>query len=348
MPSRCAQAHAWRPGPQSPNHDTSATRKAELLRRLVGLVSKQRPRIRARDTSAPVRPTREAFVEAMTRDPKSSAHTPYPRVPRAPLRADPYFSPRAGTELNQITPSYGVGEAHRYGRGDVFNVGSLGDAGVPGAHLDVEMRPRQGETPAPSRGSRRRPPRYGTKNGAPGAGERSGPRTTRSDTHLFVEQQSETSENQFRKPLLVGNVTQPRSRRPPSRRQGYLKQAASSNIQGALHAARYLGNLTARHERRKRKRIARLMAKRVELMCLHDVLSLPRRQEIAKLQAQLTALRATHDVLTSLQPQSGSTSAKFVAGYHNDSSLFDVWKVATELVQQQKTQQQPVTMKGLR
>jgi hypothetical protein len=34
--------------------------------------------------------------------------------------------------------------------------------------------------------------------------------------------------------------------------------------------------------------------------------------------------------------QSATNSNKFVKGYHNDSSFFDVWKKATELVQQEK------------
>jgi hypothetical protein len=320
-------------------------------------VSKQRPRIRARDTSAAVRPTREAFVEALHNP--QSASPPYPRARRAPLRADVYFSPRAGTELNQITPSYGVGEAHRYGRGDVFNVGSLGDTGTPGSQMQTTSRYRIGELPT-RRGSRKRPPRdYGTKTDN-GTAERSGPHTAPLDgVHQYIEQQSETSENQFRKPLLVGNVTQPRSRRP-SRRQGALpldpthKQAA--NIEGQLHVSGYLGSADERRRRRKR---AKLMAKKVELLCLHDLL---KGEQIAKARAQARAVeeQAIQEVLHKQHQQEQAlaqadealravdASSKFVPGFHTDNRKFwNVWKRATELVEKEEQAQQ-VTMKGLK
>jgi hypothetical protein len=342
-------AHAWRPGPQSPNHDTVATRKLELARRLVGLVSKQRPKIKAPDASPPYRPTRESIVAALSHDPKSSAHTPYPHVPHAANRADPYFSPRAGTELNQITPSYGVGEAHRYGRGDVYNVGSLGDTGTPGSQMRTTSRYRIGELPT-RRGSRKRPPnKYGTKDGV--SVDRAGPRTAPLDGHQYIEQQSETSENPYRKPSLVGVATQPRSRRP-SRRQGYLPLDASkqaANVQGDLHTLRYLGDGKARRKRRKQVRIAKLLAKRCELASIRDVL-------IAQSQAKLVELKVTRDYLLKQQQQQQalaqadealqSINNKFVKGYHSDSSFFRVWERAIELTKQE--QEQPVTMKGLR
>jgi hypothetical protein len=329
-----------------------AARKLALQYRLNDLVSKQRPRIRARDTSAPVRPTRESFVAALSHDPKSSAHTPYPRVPRAANRADPYFSPRAGTELNQITPSYGVGEAHRYGRGDVFNVDSLGDAGVPGSQMRTSSRYRIGELPT-RRGSRKRPPNeYGTKDGV--SVDRSGPRTA--DAHLYIEQQSQTSQNAYRKPRLAGIATQPRSRRP-SRRQGYLpldpaRKQAAANIEGQLHNLRYLGDAKARRTRRKQVRIAKLLTQKCELLCLADYL---KREHVAKLKTDLIELKIVHESLRKEQQEQALTQAdaalqsinnKFVKGYHSDSSLFRVWEKATELVKQEQAQQP--TMKGLK
>jgi hypothetical protein len=331
-------AHAWRPGPQSSSHDTASTRKAELLRRLVGLVSKQRPKIRARDTSAPVRPTREAFVEAMTRDPKSSAHTPYPRVPRGPNNADPYFDPRSGTQLPQ--ESFGIATG-RYGQPDVHNVGSLGDTGTPGSQLHTSGRYRSGERPS-LRGARRMPP-YGTRSNV---------------THVIpvadrIEQVSQTSQNAHRKPALRGVLTQPRSKRP-SRRQGYLpldpthKQAAA-NIEGQLHTLRYLGDGKARRKRRKQVRIAKLLAKRCELAAIRDVL-------IAQSKAKLVELKAVHEILHKQQQQQQalaqadealqSVNNKFVKGFHSDSSFFRVWEKAIELTKQE--QEQPVTMKALK
>jgi hypothetical protein len=171
---------------------------------------------------------------------------------------------------------------------------------------------------------------YGVKDGT--VVDRSGPRTAPKDgVHQFIEQQSQTSENAYRKPLLTGRgATQPRSKKRPSRRQGYLpldpsnKQAA--NVQGQLHVGQYLGN------RRKRKRkVAQLMAKRSELMAVRQVLK-----------HQQTVQRALQQADEALQSVNNS---RIVPGYHPDHTIFDVWKVATEIVQARKAQ--PVTMKGL-
>jgi len=326
-------AHCWRPGPEEPSRDNEATRKVQLQYRINDLFAKQRPRIKAPDASPPYRPSRESIVQAMTDDPAPSARTPYPRTTRAPNRADPYFSPRAGTQLHQLTPSYGVGETGRYGRGDVYNVGSLGDTGTPGSQLHTSGRYRGGERPAHSPGARRIPPnkQYGLKDGT--SVDRSGPRTTPLDGHQYIEQQSQTSENAYRKPLLVGVRTQPRSKRP-SRRQGYMpldpshKQAA--NVQGQLHVSQRLGE---RRCKRRKQRIAGLLAKRVELAAVRDTL---KHQQIVK--------QALAQADAALQPVNNSRT--FVKGYHDDHSHFAILERAIELYKQEKAQEP--TMKGLR
>jgi hypothetical protein len=278
------------------------------------LLDKQRPRIRAPQPPPHGRPQREQAIQAITHDPTYVAQ--YPRAARGANRADPYFSPRSGTRLNQITPSYGVGETGRYGRGDVHNIGSLGDAGVPGSHLDVAGRYRQGERPLPERSSRRMPP-YGTRSNV----TRVIPVADR------IEQESQTSQNAHRKPALRGVLTQPRSRRPPSRRQGYMKQTGA-NIQGSLHATRYLGDEARR--RRKKRKVAELMAKRTELTVVRDTLR--KEQTVRQALAQADAALESID-------------NKFVKGFHSDGSLFRIWEKAIELTKQE---QAGVTMKGLR
>ena len=333
-------AHAWRDGPQQSARDTASERKGELQRRLDTLLSKQRPKINAPDVSPPYRPTRESIVAALSHDPAPSAPTQYPRTMRAPSYANPDFDVRRGT-TGLCQPSYGVGEAWRYGRGagGEENVGTP----TPGSLLTASGRYRIGERPS-LRGARRMPPnkQYGTKDGK--IVDRSGPRTAPLDgVHQYIEQQSETSENPYRKPLLVGNATQPLSRRP-SRRQGYMKQAA--NVQGELHTARYLGDDEHRR-RRKKKRIAQLQAKRCELLATRDVL-------IAQSKAKLVELKVFRDSLRKQQQEEALTQAdaalqsinnKFVKGYHSDSSFFRLWEKATELVKQEQAQQ--TTMKGL-
>jgi hypothetical protein len=182
--------------------------------------------------------------------------------------------------------------------------------------------------------------------------DRSGPRTA--DAHLYIEQQSQTSQNAYRKPRLAGVATQPRSRRP-SRRQGYLpldpthKQAAA-NIEGQLHNLRYLGDAKARCKRRKQVRVAKLLAKRCELAAIRDVL-------IAQSKAKLVELKVIRDSLCKQQQeealaqaevalQSIGTSSKVVKGFHSDHKFFDVWERAIALVKQEESH--PVTMKGLR
>jgi hypothetical protein len=347
-------AHAWRDGPQSPSHDTRTTRKLALQYRVNDLLSKQKPKIRARDTSAPVRPTREAFVEALSHDAAPSAPTQYPRTMRAPNYANPNFDVRRGTTgLRQ--QSEGVGEGWRYGRG----AGGEENVGTPvaGSLLATSGRYRIGERPAHSPGARRIPPRqYGTKDGV--SVDRSGPRTA--DAHLYIEQQSQTSQNRWRKPLLVGVATQPRSRRP-SRRQGYLpldpthKQAAA-NIEGQLHNLRYLGDAKARRKRRKEVWIAKLLAQKCELLCLADFL---KREHVAKLQADLVELKVVHESLRKEQQEealqqadealrSVGNSTRFIKGYHSDGSHFAIWEKAMQLYAQEKVHQPEVTMKGLR
>jgi hypothetical protein len=321
-------ANAWRPGLQSsPNHDTPATRKLELARRLDVLLSKQRPRIKAPDAEGPVRPTRESIVAALSHDPAPDARTQYPRTRRAANYANPDFDVRRGTTaLRQ--PSYGVGQAFRYGRGagGEENVGTP----TPGSLLTVSGRYRIGGRPAHSPGARRVPP-YGTKDGV--SVDRSGPRTTPLDGHQYIEQQSQTSQNAYRKPRLVGVRTQPRSKRP-SRRQGYMpldptRKQAAANIQGALHVARNLGD----YERRKRKKKARLMAKKVELVCLHDLL---KGEQVRK------ALAQADDAL-----QCADNSRKVLKGFHPDSKVFTIWERAIQLLKREEQSQQ-VTMKALK
>jgi hypothetical protein len=147
----------------------------------------------------------------------------------------------------------------------------------------------------------------------------------------YIEQESQTSQNAYRKPRLVGVRTQPRSKRP-SRRQGYLpldpSQKQASNIQGQLHVTRYLGE---RRRKRTKQRIAILLAKRIELVAVRDTL---RHQQIVK-----QALQQADEALQSV-------NNKFVKGYHDDHSHFAIWKKAMELYEQEKAQ--TPTMKGLR
>jgi hypothetical protein len=100
------------------------------------------------------------------------------------------------------------------------------------------------------------------------------------------------------------------------------KQAA--NVQGQLHVSQYLGN------RRKRRKIAGLLAKRSELMSVREVLK-----------NKQTVERALQQADEALQCVNNSR----IVGYHPDPTIFEVWKVATEIVQARKAQ--PVTMKGL-
>jgi hypothetical protein len=102
---------------------------------------------------------------------------------------------------------------------------------------------------------------------------------------------------------------------------------ASANVQGQLHVSQYLGN----RRKRKKQRIAGLLAKRVELAAVRDTL---RHQQIVK-----QALQQADEALQSVNNSR-------IVGYHPDHAIFDAWKVATDLVQARKAQ--PVTMKGLR
>jgi hypothetical protein len=179
--------------------------------------------------------------------------------------------------------------------------------------------------------------------------DRSGPRTTPLDGHQYIEQQSQTSENAYRKPRLVGVRTQPRSRRP-SRRQGYLpldsshKQAA--NVQGQLHVSQYLGE-----RRRKRRKLAGLLAKRVELAAVRDTLMHQQivtralqQADVALLKHEQTVERALAQADEALRAVSNST--RFIKGFHSDYSHFAIWEKAMQLYKQE--QDKPVTMKGLR
>jgi hypothetical protein len=198
----------------------------------------------------------------MTRDPKSSPDTPYPRVPRGPNNADPYFDPRSGTQLPQ--ESFGIATG-RYGQPDVHNVGSLGDTGTPGSQLHTSGRYRSGERPS-LRGARRMPP-YGTRSNV---------------THVIpvadrIEQESQTSQNAHRKPALRGVLTQPRSKRP-SRKQVRIAKLLTQKCE-LLCLADYL----------KREQIAKRMAQLVELKVIHE--SLRKEQQEQALQQADEVLR---------------------------------------------------------
>jgi hypothetical protein len=286
-----------------------------LLRRLDDLLGKQRPR-----------PTREATVHAMTHDPAPSARKPYPRAARGANRANAYFSPRAGTQLNQITPSSGVGATDSSGR--TWRYGNVGaDIGVPGSQMQVAGRYRAGERP--SRRSNRRVP-YGGKT-----------ETTRVIEPVadYIEQESF---NQPRKHSLrprARGAARDAGRARETRRQGDMsldKQTAggagvsvgsgsAANVQGALHVSGY------GEQRRRKRRKAKLLAKRAELNAVADIL------QMAKVQK---ALAQADDAL-----QSVNNANRFVKGFHSDGSFFRAWERAIELTKQE--QERPVTMKGL-
>jgi hypothetical protein len=180
--------------------------------------------IHADEDKPPHRPSSESRVAALHG--AGDGPLPYPRGARRGRNSyEGYFDSRSGTvELDQQSQGVGAtdssGQTWRYGNRSVdetdLNVGPSGDLGTPGAHLDADMRPRQGEAPTP-RGSRKRPPAaYGTTDLTT--------RVIQPDAHLLVEQDSDgLSQNEWRKPALTGRgPVQPR-RRKPSRRQGYLE-----------------------------------------------------------------------------------------------------------------------------
>jgi hypothetical protein len=205
-------ADCWRPGrPEQSNPDVKAARKLLLQYRFDDLLDKQRPKIKTPASPPHSRPSSEATILSTTHDPTYSRQ--YPRSPRAANRANADFDVRRGTLLHQQTPSYGVGNAYRYGRGSggTQNVGTP----TPGSLAGMSGRYRIGERPSPP-GARRMPPnKYGTKDDVT--------RTIKPDAHQFIEQESQTSDNAHRKPALRFQATQPRSKRP-SRRQGTMKR----------------------------------------------------------------------------------------------------------------------------
>jgi hypothetical protein len=169
-------------------------------------------------------------------------------------------------------------------------------------------------------------PAYGSKDDVT--------RTIKPDAHTYIEQQSQTSDNAHRRPALRFQATQPRAERPP-RRQGYMKQQAAAaigtgsaaNVQGALHVAGY------GEQRRRKRRKAKLLAKRAELNAVADILQMAKvRDALAQADAAL---------------ESVNNANRFVKGYHSDGSIFRVWEKAMELIKQEDAQP-PVTMKGLR
>jgi hypothetical protein len=284
------------------------------LRRLADL-TKQKPH----------RPHREQTIEAATHDPTYAAQ--YPRSPRAANRANNYFSPRAGTKLYEQTPSSGVGEAWRYGRG----AGGEHNVQTPtaGALLETTSRYRQGER-LTRRGSRKRPP-YGTKI-----------ETTRVIQPLadYIEQESFNQPRKHNLRPRARGAARDAGRVREMRRQGEMsldKQTAggagvsvgsgsAANVQGALHVAGY------GEQRRRKRRKAKLLAKRAELNAVADIL------HMAKVR---NALAQADDALRTVD-----NASKVLKGFHPDGHVFTVWERAIELLKQE--QERPVTMKGLR
>jgi hypothetical protein len=311
-------ADCWRPGrPERPNRDVADARKLLLQYRLTDLLDKQKRH----------RPPRERSIEETTHDPNYAGQ--YPRGRRAPLRAQNDFDVRRGTQLNQITPSYGIGATDATGR--TWRYGNVSaDIGVPGSQTQAAGRYRAGERP--SRRSNRRMPPYGGKT-----------ETTRVIEPLsdFVEQESQNQPRKHNLRPRARGAARDAGRARETRRQGEMsldKQTArgagvtavgsgsAANVQGALHVAGY------GEQRRRKRRKAKLMAKKIELMVVHDVL---KGEQVQK------ALAQADDALRTVD-----NASKFVKGFHPDGEVFDVWSKAIELLKAE--QNRPVTMKGLR
>jgi hypothetical protein len=120
----------------------------------------------------------------------------------------------------------------------------------------------------------------------------------------YIEQESQNQPRKHNLRPRARGAARDRDRPRDTRRQGYMK-----------------------------RKVAELMAKKLELTVVRDAL---RHDQIVK-----AALAQADDALESV-----NVTSKFVKGFHSDHSFFDVWEKAIQLCKEAKTQ--PVTMKGLK